>query len=95
MEKKVTIEKNGLKITLEGYSIEELGNILADEPVREVNLNELLNKQKQEPIRTTPLTIQDDFRHLVDTEEQRRMFSEKSMIVNDPERPFFKVISII
>lgn len=95
MEKKVTIEKNGMKITLEGYSMQELNRILADEPIREVNLNELLNKQKQEPVRVIPLTIQEDFRHLVDTEEQKRMFSEKPIIVSDPERPFFKVISII
>lgn len=95
MEKKLTIEKNGLKITLEGYSMQELNDMFLDEPVKEVNLNELLNKQKQEPIRITPFTIQEDFRHLVDTEEQKRMFSEKPIIVSDPERPFYKVISIL
>lgn len=95
MEKKLTIEKNGMKITLEGYSIQELNNIFVDEPVREVNLNELLNRQKSAPVKITPFTIGDDFIHLVDTEEQKRMFSEKHIIVSDPKRPFFKVISII
>lgn len=95
MEKKVTIKVNGVEITLEGYSMKELNDMFLDEPVKEVNLNELLNKQKQEPIRITPLTIQEDFRHLVDIEEQKRMFSEKPIIVSDPERPFYKVISFI
>ena len=95
MEKKVTIEKNGIKITLEGYSMQELNRILVDEPIREVNLNELLNKQKQEPVRVIPLTIQEDFRHLVDTEEQKRMFSEKPLYVGDPVIPVTKIISIL
>lgn len=95
MEKKITIEKNGIKITLEGYSMQELNRILADEPIREVNLNELLNKQKQEPVRVIPLTIQEDFRHLVDTEEQRKQFVNKPLIVIDPEKPFYKITSTI
>lgn len=88
-EKKVTIEKNGMKITLEGYSMQELNRILTEqqEPIREINLNELLNKQK--------LTIQEDFRHLVDTEEQKRMFSEKPLYVGDPVIPVIKITSIL
>lgn len=66
-----------------------------DEPVKEVNLNELLNKQKSEPVRVIPLTIQEDFRHLVDTEEQRRMFSEKPLYVGDPVIPVIKITSIL
>lgn len=48
MEKKVTIEKNGMKITLEGYSMQEINDILTEEPkqVREVNLNDLIKKQR-------------------------------------------------
>lgn len=97
MEKKITIEKNGIKITLEGYSMQELNRILTEqqEPIREVNFNELLNKQKQEPVRVIPLTIQEDFRHLVDTEEQRKIFSYKPFYVGDPVTPVFKITSIL
>lgn len=86
MEKKVTIEKNGMKITLEGYSMQEINDILTEKhkQVREVNLNELLNKQKKEPIRVIPLTIQEDFRHLVDMEEQARRFRYNPNRVSDP-----------
>lgn len=97
MEKKMTIEKNGMKITLEGYSTQEISRILTgqQEQAREINLNELLNTQKKEYVRIVPLTIGDDFRHLVDTEEQRKMFVDKPLVVSDPETPFYKVISII
>lgn len=95
MEKKITIEKNGIKITLEGYSIQELNRILTDEPIREVNLNELLNKQKQEPVRVIPLTIQEDFRHLVDTEEQKRMFKSNPLSVEYPVSPAYIITSIL
>ena len=89
LEKKVTIKANGVEVTLEGYSTQEVSRILAgqQEPIREINLNELLNKQK--------LTIQEDFRHLVDTEEQKRMFSEKPLYVGDPLKPVIKITSIL
>lgn len=96
-EKKVTIKANGVEVTLEGYSTQEVSRILTgqQEQAREINLNELLNTQKKEYVRITPLTIVDEFRHLVDTEEQRNQFIDKPIVVSDPERPFYKVISII
>ena len=80
MEKKVTIKAEGVEVTLEGYSTQEISRILTgqQEQVREINLNELLNTQKKEYVRIKPLTISDDFRHLVDTEEQKRMFMKKA-----------------
>lgn len=95
MEKKVTIKTNGVEVTLEGYSVQELSDMFTTEQVKEINLNELLNTQKKEYVRIKPFTIGDDFRHLVDTEEKRRMFAEKPIVVSDPVRPFYKVISII
>lgn len=96
-EKKVTIKANGVEVTLEGYSTQEVSKILTgqQEQVREINLNELLNTQKKEYVRIIPLTFDDDFRHLVDTEEQRNTFIDKPIVVSDPVKPLYKVISII
>lgn len=97
MEKKVTIKADGVEVTLEGYSTQEISRILTgqQEQVREINLNELLNTQKKEYVRIKPLTISDDFRHLVDTEEQKRMFSEKPLYVGDTVIPVMKITSIL
>lgn len=47
MEKKLTIKAKGVEIILEGYSIQELNDMFSDEQVEEINLKDLVNKQRE------------------------------------------------